>query len=237
MAEFRKDLPEKLALWTEEPEGGEEAAIVGQRFLRVALSVAEAYQARKARAGAVDFQDLLVLARDLLRDRPEVRESLQQRVRYLLLDEMQDTDPVQMELVELLCGVGIEHLRTAAVGLDDKETRPSDQGIPERGGQAKTADQLGLGRPFAPGEVAAGLVDGERGPWLAALVDVDDQHPLAGPGRGDVSHLPPGRRQAYLEYVCTRAEPPRQVVNILPVRRGAAASRRKQRNQKPSNHG
>ena len=57
-----------------------EAAIVGQRFLRVALSVAEAYQARKARAGVVDFQDLLVLARDLLRDRPEVRASLQKRL-------------------------------------------------------------------------------------------------------------------------------------------------------------
>ena len=58
----------------------------------------------------------LVLARDLLRDRPEVRESLQKRFRYLLLDEMQDTDPVQMELVELLCGVGIEHDKLFAVG-------------------------------------------------------------------------------------------------------------------------
>jgi ATP-dependent helicase/nuclease subunit A len=116
MTEFRKDLPEKLALWTEEPEGVEAAAIVGQRFLRVALSVAEVYQARKARAGVVDFQDLLVLARDLLRNRPEVQKSLQKRFRYLLLDEMQDTDPVQMELVELLCGVGLEHDKLFAVG-------------------------------------------------------------------------------------------------------------------------
>jgi ATP-dependent helicase/nuclease subunit A len=116
MAEFRVDLPAKLALFLEEPEGVEEAALVGQRFLRVALTVVEAYQQRKARAGVVDFQDLLVLARDLLRDSAQVRDSLQQRYRYLLLDEMQDTDPVQMELVELLCGVGIEHDKLFAVG-------------------------------------------------------------------------------------------------------------------------
>lgn len=116
MEEFRKDLPAKLDLFLAEPEGVEAAAVVGQRFIRVALSVAEAYQQRKARAGVVDFQDLLVLARDLLRDSAEVRNSLLQRYRYLLLDEMQDTDPVQMELVELLCGVGIEHDKLFAVG-------------------------------------------------------------------------------------------------------------------------
>ncbi|MBO0700160.1 MAG: UvrD-helicase domain-containing protein, partial [Zavarzinella sp.] len=116
MAEFRQDLPEKLALFADEPEEVEKAAVVGQRFLRVALSVVESYQERKARAGVVDFQDLLVLARDLMRDRAEVRESLRQRYRYLLLDEMQDTDQVQMELVDLICGVGIEHDKLFAVG-------------------------------------------------------------------------------------------------------------------------
>ncbi|HKB06564.1 MAG TPA: UvrD-helicase domain-containing protein [Gemmataceae bacterium] len=116
MADFRKELTDKLALFSEEPEEVERAAVVGQRFLRVALTVVEAYQERKTRAGVVDFQDLLVLARDLLRDRSEVRESLRHRYRYLLLDEMQDTDPVQMELVELLCGVGLEHDKLFAVG-------------------------------------------------------------------------------------------------------------------------
>jgi ATP-dependent helicase/nuclease subunit A len=116
MSEFRKDLPEKLALWMEEPDGVEEAAIIGQRFTRVALTVVEAYQASKSRAGVVDFQDLLVLARDLLRDHKAVRESLQKRYRFLLLDEMQDTDPVQMELVEMLRGVSIEGNKLFAVG-------------------------------------------------------------------------------------------------------------------------
>ena len=77
---------------------------------------------RKARAGVVDFQDLLVLARDLLRDRREVRERhSQKRYRFVLLDELQDTDPVQMELVELLCGAGLKHGKLFAVG-DHKQS-------------------------------------------------------------------------------------------------------------------
>jgi len=121
MSEFRADLPEKLQLFLDEPEGVEDAARVGQRFLRVALTVVEAYQQRKAQAGVVDFQDLLVLARDLLRDRVEVRESLQRRYRYLLLDEMQDTDPVQLELVKLLCGAECNRLPLFSVG-DSKQS-------------------------------------------------------------------------------------------------------------------
>jgi ATP-dependent helicase/nuclease subunit A len=121
MEEFRGDLKAKLDLFVDEPEGVDAAVVVGQRFLRVATAVAEAYQRRKARAGVVDFQDLLVLARDLLRDSAEVRASLQRRYHYILLDEMQDTDPVQMELVELLCGVGIEHDKLFAVG-DSKQS-------------------------------------------------------------------------------------------------------------------
>jgi ATP-dependent helicase/nuclease subunit A len=116
MTGFRGDLPGKLALFTEDPGEVQAAAIVGQRFLRVALSVVEAYQERKRKAGVVDFQDLLVLARDLVRDHSTVQKSVLKRYRFLLLDEMQDTDPVQMELVELLCGIGIRHDKLFAVG-------------------------------------------------------------------------------------------------------------------------
>jgi ATP-dependent helicase/nuclease subunit A len=102
--DFRGDLSEKLALFTEEPENVAAVAIAGQRFLRVAAEAVQAYQRRKRRAGVVDFADLLLMARNLLRDQPEVREALQRRYRYLLVDELQDTDPVQMEVVEHLCG-------------------------------------------------------------------------------------------------------------------------------------
>src|SRR5439155_1602077 len=83
---FRGDLPGKLALFTEDPGEVQAAAIVGQRFLRVALSVVEAYQERKRKAGVVDFQDLLVLARDLVRDHSTVQKSVLKRYRFLPLE-------------------------------------------------------------------------------------------------------------------------------------------------------
>ena len=57
------------------------------------------YGERKVRAGAVDFLDLLIRARDLVRDDAEVRRDFQRRFRYLLVDEFQDTDPLQAELL------------------------------------------------------------------------------------------------------------------------------------------
>jgi ATP-dependent helicase/nuclease subunit A len=118
---FREELPERLGLFWEQPEGVAEAAAIGQRFLRVAGEAARAAQERKRRAGVVDFQDLLVMARDLLRDHRDIRQALQQRVRFLLVDELQDTDPVQIEVVEHLCGVGLTHGTLFAVG-DHKQS-------------------------------------------------------------------------------------------------------------------
>lgn len=60
------------------------------------------YEHRKLRAGLVDFLDLLIRARDLVRDSADVRRDFQQRFRYLLVDEFQDTDPLQAELLLLL---------------------------------------------------------------------------------------------------------------------------------------
>jgi ATP-dependent helicase/nuclease subunit A len=99
----------------------EEAALVGRRFLRVASAVVHAYQDRKRSHGLVDFQDLLLLARDLLRDRADIRARLQDRYRFVLIDELQDTDPVQMELVEYLCGGAMSAGKLFAVG-DSKQS-------------------------------------------------------------------------------------------------------------------
>lgn len=104
LAEFREDLPKKLAAFLDAPEDPGEAAAVGQRFARVAAACARVYQERKRQAGVVDFHDLLTLARDLLRDRADVREQTCRRGRFILIDELQDTDPVQMDLVRLMCG-------------------------------------------------------------------------------------------------------------------------------------
>jgi len=67
--------------------------------LRVPLA---AYQALKDRSGKLDFLDLLLRARDLVRDVPAVREELQRRFTHLLVDEFQDTDPLQAEILLLL---------------------------------------------------------------------------------------------------------------------------------------
>ena len=54
--------------------------------------------AERAAAGLLEFHDLLVLARRLLAERPGVRRLLHERYRRLLLDEFQDTDPIQLEI-------------------------------------------------------------------------------------------------------------------------------------------
>ena len=56
---------------------------------------------RKA-AGEVEFQDLLVLARDLLRDSVPARDHFRDRYSHILIDEVQDTDPLQAELAMFL---------------------------------------------------------------------------------------------------------------------------------------
>ena len=67
----------------------------------VAAEIVEAARARR-RDGGLEFHDLLVLARDLLRTNAEARRDLHLRYSHLLLDEFQDTDPIQIELAVLI---------------------------------------------------------------------------------------------------------------------------------------
>ncbi|HEY3999319.1 MAG TPA: UvrD-helicase domain-containing protein, partial [Candidatus Xenobia bacterium] len=60
------------------------------------------YENLKEKAGVVDFQDLLIRARDLVRDEAKVRGRLQERYTHLFVDEFQDTDPLQAEVLLLL---------------------------------------------------------------------------------------------------------------------------------------
>jgi ATP-dependent exoDNAse (exonuclease V) beta subunit len=69
-----------------------------------------AYRSAKERESALDFEDLQLLARDLLRENPDVRERESWRFRAIMVDEFQDTNRLQCELVDLL-----------AEGPDDKE--------------------------------------------------------------------------------------------------------------------
>jgi ATP-dependent helicase/nuclease subunit A len=60
------------------------------------------YEQLKARAGALDFLDLLLKARDLVKGNAGVRRGFQQRFTHIFVDEFQDTDPLQAEILLLL---------------------------------------------------------------------------------------------------------------------------------------
>ena len=60
------------------------------------------WESQKAQGGFLDFEDLLLKTRDLLRNHPEAREEMKGRLEYLFVDEFQDTDPLQVEIVFFL---------------------------------------------------------------------------------------------------------------------------------------
>lgn len=61
-------------------------------------------QNKRRESSRLNFQDLLMLASKLLRDKPEVRSYFKERFTHLLIDEFQDTDPIQAEVMLYLTG-------------------------------------------------------------------------------------------------------------------------------------
>ncbi|MXW10183.1 MAG: AAA family ATPase, partial [Gammaproteobacteria bacterium] len=88
---------------------------------RAALEFAE----ERLRIGLLSFHDLLMLTAQLLREHPEVRRDLGERYRYVLIDEFQDTDPIQAELLFLLASEPEPRAADAGSRADDA-TRPGD---------------------------------------------------------------------------------------------------------------
>ena len=83
----------------------------------LAQSLYAAYQAQLKALQLVDFDDLLLMAREVLQQQKEVRAIYQERIRHLLIDEYQDTNPLQLSLIKLLTGKQCE---VCAVGDDDQ---------------------------------------------------------------------------------------------------------------------
>jgi len=73
------------------------------------------YEARKQEAGALDFLDLLIKARDLVCNNQDVAREFRQRFRVILVDEFQDTDPLQADLLMCLAGSDDGTLRPGAL--------------------------------------------------------------------------------------------------------------------------
>jgi superfamily I DNA/RNA helicase len=79
--------------------------------------IAVAYQNELRAQNAVDFDDLLLLGERVLREYPEVRGYWQDRFRYVTVDEFQDTNSLQMKLLQQLVG---EPYNICVVGDDDQ---------------------------------------------------------------------------------------------------------------------
>jgi len=92
-----------ISLYKNELVTPDEAAVKAANiFDRKHADVYREYQLRLQRAGAMDFDDLLMKTVELFRQHPDVLESYQQRFRHILIDEYQDTNMAQNELAVLL---------------------------------------------------------------------------------------------------------------------------------------
>lgn len=92
-------------------------ARVGSPLSHIVAEVYPAYQKRLLASSAVDFDDLLLHIAQLLYSNPEVRATLDERFRYILVDEYQDTNHVQYVMLRAL---SVDHPNLAVTGDPDQ---------------------------------------------------------------------------------------------------------------------
>lgn len=97
--------------------GPEEFATGGDYFLGKVKDVYVGYQKELLRNQAMDFGDLILNVIRLFKTRPDILAEYQQQFQYVLVDEYQDTNPVQYELIKLLA---TQHQNVFVVGDDDQ---------------------------------------------------------------------------------------------------------------------
>lgn len=71
-------------------------------FLKLYTLASENFRLIKEEHGTLDFEDLQIYTMQLLQENEETRQKLNRRFRYIMVDEFQDTNPVQWKIVELL---------------------------------------------------------------------------------------------------------------------------------------
>ncbi len=86
-------------------------------FEKIVAKIYRLYQEKLFKANALDFDDLLMFTVNIFNMFPEVRKKYQEKFKYILVDEFQDTNIAQNELVLLLSE---EHKRICVVGDDDQ---------------------------------------------------------------------------------------------------------------------
>ncbi|MCK4874130.1 MAG: DUF3553 domain-containing protein [Phycisphaerales bacterium] len=125
------------------------SALGGNFFDRHAARIYAAYDEELRASNAVDFDDLLMLTAQLLRDREDITAQLQQRFAYLLIDEYQDTNHAQFQIASQLVAA---HKNICVVGDPDQSIyawRGADiSNILEFEAQYPNASVVTLGRNF-----------------------------------------------------------------------------------------
>jgi len=115
--------PPKQAQWfiNAQKDEGRRAAHLDHHsrdlFQQIMLKVYLAYEQVCARQGVVDFAELLLRAHELWLQKPAILQHYQQRFRYMLVDEFQDTNAVQYAWLRVLAG---DRIPITAVGDDDQ---------------------------------------------------------------------------------------------------------------------
>ena len=88
----------------------ESAALITHEILAglvpLVVEFAESFEAEMREAGLLSYQDMLFLAARLVRENATARRRIRENIRHFLVDEFQDTDPLQVELIFLLAGEG-----------------------------------------------------------------------------------------------------------------------------------
>ena len=90
---------------------------MGDYKLQKVAEVYTEYQNQLKKNNALDFDDLLVKTVELFKSCPEVLDSYQERFRYIMVDEYQDTNTIQFQFVSLLAG---KYRNLCVVGDDDQ---------------------------------------------------------------------------------------------------------------------
>ncbi len=108
----------QISLWKNELIGPQEAVErAANIFERKHADIYVEYQARLLKAGAMDFDDLLMKTVELFRTHPDVLAHYQQRFQHVLIDEYQDTNMAQNEIALALAG---QHEQITIVGDHDQ---------------------------------------------------------------------------------------------------------------------
>jgi DNA helicase II / ATP-dependent DNA helicase PcrA len=134
-----------------------------------------AYQRLLLREGRVDFGSQIALALRLLRERPYLLREYQERFRYVLVDEFQDTNHVQFELVRLLAGPR----RNLTVVGDDDQSIYAFRGAKVANMERFQAEYVGDGEPVV---LTANYRSGQR------ILDLAHRMVSANPDRFESRH-------------------------------------------------